>query len=405
MKRPYGLNMPRRSAGVAALTLAAVLLAGGCARDTAIAPAARMAARTQILEDAWFFACSITNDVKDRTRSQYDVAHAWLEADDPDRCLVAAKQIDGWQQLALFADAAALWAERGETNKALPALAEAEYRAPGVQDWPFDRIQMHVGRAKAFLGRRSELKQLAEAYARNRDHKGTTICLLALEAARAGEVDAAVAYLDQLSDSTEFDTMVSRASGFGELAATGRVPTERMQALYRRSWEEIGRVPGWRRTDLQLDLVDRVREAHLGAQASNWLAAATEELLAVGYPAHILGPRLGQAARRWGMAGDTGTVVRLEAAYRKDCAAGLELIEQPAILAHFAEAFWKAGDRTRAEALFAEALELSGKLLNPRPRALACVSVMLSLARCEGAQNLSFDQRRTLLAGFEVRDP
>jgi hypothetical protein len=59
----------------------------------------------------------------------------------------------------------------------------------------------------------------------------------------------------------------------------------------------------------------------------------------------------------------------------------MQNIERPAALALIAEANGLAGNRDRALELYKMALERSLELVNPRPRALAAVSVCLSLQR------------------------
>jgi hypothetical protein len=356
-----------------------------------------------VLDDAWRFALAITNDAKDLARSQARVAGAWLEAGDPVRALDRAAGISDWRKLAVYADAAAWWAERGQTNESQRPLLEAETLVPGIQDWPHDRVQMHIARAKAMLGRRADLVLLAGVYRENREQQGPIQVALALESARRGDVDAALADLEGIGRQSFLDLDCARASGFREILATGRLPAGRVSNLLARAWSEVSGVPGWRKTDLQFDLVDTIRAAGDLLLARAWLETATAELRAANYPSNVRAAGLAHAAVRWGRLGETGIVAALEREYADGPGKRIELIERPAALASLGEAAALAGDAPRAQRLFAEALDVAAGLLNRRPRALACVEVMLSLARAGIDPKPLEARRRELLAGFEPR--
>lgn len=348
------------------------------------------------LDDAWQFACAITNDANDRAASQAKVARAWLDAGDPARALKTAAEISDWRRLAITADAAAWWAERGKTNEAMRALLEAQHLAPGVKDWPYDRVQMHLARVKALLGMKSDLDVLADVYRDSRDCSGAVHSARALEAARRGAVDEALACLEQISKIQHLDLMSARAAGFRELAANHVVSAEQSARLLKVAWDSTCEVPGWRKVDLQLDLVDALQGSRLEGSVRDYLTKLTDGLMNDPYPDHIRAVRLAEVAVRWGRICETKKVAQLEAEATKLMRAKMELIEQPAVLARLAEAHAAAGEKKKAEALFSEAMEITAGLLNSRPRALAAVDVALAQAR-SGLDSQQFTTKRNAM--------
>lgn len=357
------------------------------------------------LNDAWSFASGITNDPEDQARSQAAVVQAWLDVGQPTQAVALAANIQDWRRLAGYADAAGILARSGQTNEAVRWLQEAEYQAPGLTGWPYDRVQMHIAEAKAYLGRRGELALLARFYADHRECRGTVQAAIALEYLRAGRIEDALGAFDGLPESDLFDVAVARAASFRDLSEAGVLSPERRLAVLQRAWAEADKIPGWRRVDLQLELIEAARSAHAGATMRDWLDRVTREARTDVFPAFVRAGHLAKAAVCWGRLGDTGTVVSLEADFRAGPMKSIELIVQPEPLARFAEAHRYVGAAARSDALFAEAWAVASALTNPRPRALACIDVLLALARAGAPEETLQDQRKTALAGFISRAP
>jgi hypothetical protein len=355
------------------------------------------------IEEAWQFACAISNDANDRAACQAKTARAWLDAADPARAVRAASEIQDWRGLAVIADAASWWAARGQTNEAMSALLEAQHRAPGVKDWPYDRLQMHLARAKALLGMKADLDLLAQVYRDNRDYAGAVQAARALEAVRRGSVEEALAHLDQISKQQHLDLLSARAAGFREMAASDQLSVEKASQLLKLAWDSAAAVPGWRKFDLQFELIDSLGGTKLEPQTREYLTTLTGNLKTDPLPDHIRATRLAEAAVRWGRLGETQMVAQLGARAVELMRASMELIERPALIARLAEAHAAAGEKEKAGTLLGEALDVAAGLLNARPRAIAALDVALSQARC-GVDSKTFaDKRHAMLEGLGVR--
>lgn len=383
--------------GLAALSSILLASVGVGAKAASVAPPSAQ------LQEAWSFACAITNDDRDRARCQAKVAGAWLAAGEAERAVRMAKETAGWQELAIYADAARHWAAQGRTNEAVRALAEVETRVPGLSGWPYDRVQTRLAHALAALGRRQELETLAGHYRENRECLGAIQVARALEAAQRGAVAEAVGHIDALGTGDHLDLAAARAEGFRRLLACGALPREKADAIVERAWAEASAVPGWRRVDLQLELVDTMRAAGRHDRALRHLTEATKELRAAPYPQYVKAAALAEAALRWADCGEAGMLERLNAECLQIATNTLELIEQPALLARLAEAQARAGSREAASGLFRQAVQIAGGLTNPRPRAIAAVEVMLAMARSDLDESQLLEERRRLLASFDPR--
>ena len=365
--------------------------------------AASVAPPRSLLDDAWSFACAITHDDDDRSRSQATVVQAWLEAGAVTQAAGLASHMQGWRKLAGYADVAAALARAGRTNDAVRFLLEAEYQVPGVEGWPYDRVQMRIARAKAYLGRTGEVESLARLYIEHRECRAEARTALAIALVRAGRIEEALTAFDGLPEPDLFDAVVSRTSGFRDMAAAADLPAGKRRELLERAWAESLKVAGWRQTDLQYDLVAQARDARLPSLERAWLQHATASTLTAGIPDFVRAGQIAQAAAAWGRLGDTNRLAQLEAAFRAGPQKSIELIAQPAPLARIAEGYRLAGDTARSDALFAEAFAIAGALVNPRPRALACVEVLLAMARARAPERLIEEPRREVLAGLTPR--
>lgn len=360
-------------------------------------------ARDVHLREAWDLASAIGNDAKDRARSQDAVARAWIDAGEPDRAIELAGQIGGWRKLALIADAASWWAERGETNRAARALMEAEYLAPGIRDWPYDRVRMHLARAMALLGRRTDLRTLAQVYPKESEYYPQVLGAVAIERALCGETEEAASLLSELAPETVLDVAGAPASGVVSLLSSGRLPGPVVVQALEWIWPRTAPLAGWAQVDRRLDMVDVALATGDPARARAWMQELTSDLRGAGYLPHIAAHRLAEAALRWGRLGDADRVAALTGETREIADRDLELIERPAVYACLAEAFHALGDAAARDAQFAEALEVTVGLLNARPRALAGVEVSLALARCGAGADAFEGPRRALRESLGIR--
>jgi hypothetical protein len=243
---------------------------------------------------------------------------------------------------------------------------------------------MHLMAAQAMLGHHDLVARGADFFASNRDYTGRSAAAHALSLARRGRVEEALAELDGLADSDFFDTQVWRAKGYLVLLESGKLPAERRTAVLDQAWTASHVIPGYARQHAQLDVVEAMQRG--GADREEILerlASLTDTITSAKLPGHILVPILAKAAVRWGVLGDAEKVAELVKMAEPRMAEELQEIERPTELATFGEAYIHANKPAAARPLFERAVAEAAELVNPRPRALSCVDIALSFARCK----------------------
>ena len=130
-----------------------------------------------------------------------------------------------------------------------------------------------------------------------------------------------------------------------------------------------------------MELADAAVEAGAETVAREWMAAvATNLAVHATLPSHLQAPLLGRLAVRWGMLGAADRLTECIATI-EPMVHQLQAIEQPAIWALLGEAWTRLGEPDQAFVYYERAVESAGQLINPRPRAIACVEICLSLNR------------------------
>lgn len=382
------------------LALVAGLMAAACSRLPEQGGAAKS---DDPLDAGWRFACAITNDAQDRAACQERIALALLERGECDKALKLGAQIDDWHKGTVLAEAAARLAQAGRTNEAMQRTAQAEAIAVGIQDWQRDFILVRAAKAKAFLGKGEDVERWNDFYQSNRDYRGQVAAYRALALARAGQITNALAALEALADTTFLDVSSWRVSGYLLLAKEGRLSAAQTTNALMAAWVASERVPGNKRWDLQMNLAEAVATSGNRALAREWLAGVSSNLLSGGtstsLPSRVSAALLGRLAVQHAGVKDAQWVAACARA-AEPLIGQLQSIEQPAVLALFGEAWVRQGDVAKGLGYYARAMETAGRLINARPRALACVDICLSLDRAPlRHQQISAGLNR-LLAGF-----
>jgi tetratricopeptide (TPR) repeat protein len=346
----------------------------------------------------WRFACAITNDPKDRAECQEKIAMAYIARGECDKALTLSERIENWRKGVVLAEVAASLAESGQTNAALDRAAQAEAIGRSIQDWQRDRILTRVAKVKAILGRVEEAGKVGAFYRSNRDYRGEAAAYHALALARGGQVTNALAVLDGLAEEEHLDVSSWRASGYMLLAKAGHLDAAQTSNAFAQAWAASQAVPGNMQFDVQMRLIDEAAPSG-SAQAQPWLDALHSNVLNSAAPPHIKAPIAAQLAIRWGAMGQADRLSECEQA-AEPLIRQLQGIEQPALFALLGEAWARLGDVKKALTVYEHALELAGPLTNPRPRAIACVDICLSLEKARLSHKLITEGLNRLLAGF-----
>jgi hypothetical protein len=351
------------------------------------------------LQAGWRFACAIVNDPEDRAECQAKIALAYLARGDCDQALTLGDRIEGWRKGVVLAETATALAEGGKTNAALERAAQAETLGRGIQDWQRDRILARVAKTRAVLGNDAAVGQQSAFYRSNPDYRGEVAAYHALALARGGQVTHALAVLDGLVDTTHLDVASWRANGYLLLAKAGHLSGVQKSNALAQAWAASDRIPGSKRRDVQFDLVEEAAQLGSTVLARLWLEGISSNILNVATPAHIKAPLVAQLAIRWGVLGQADRLSECERV-AEPLIRQLQSIEQPALFALLGEAWARLGDAHKTWTYYEHALELAGQLTNPRPRAIACVDICLSLERARLRHRPISEGLNRLLAGF-----
>jgi tetratricopeptide (TPR) repeat protein len=351
------------------------------------------------LAAGWRFACAITNDADDRAECQDRVALTYLSRGDADRALELGERIENWRKGVVLAEAAAHLAQTGRTKAALEHTAQAEAIGRDIQDWQRDRVLVRVAKTKAFLGNAENVGRLSAFYRSNQDYRGEVAAYHALALARDGQVTNALAALDELADGKGFDVSSWRANGYLLLATSGRLDGPQTSNALALAWAASETVPGTRRREIQMELTAEAVALGARAQARGWLENIASNVLNSTGPAHLKAPLAAKLAVGWAQIGQVERLADCERA-AEPLIRQLQKIEQPALFALLGEARARLGDVQKGLTYYEHSLELAGQLTNPRPRAIACVEICLSLDRARLRHRQISEGLNRLLAGF-----
>jgi tetratricopeptide (TPR) repeat protein len=324
---------------------------------------------------------------------------AYLARGDCDKALTMGERIENWRKGVVLAEAAATLAESGQTNAALERAAQAETIGRGIQDWQRDRILARVAKTRALIGMTANVGQQSVFYQSNQDYRGEVAAYHALALARGGQVTNALAVLEGLAETKHLDVASWRANGYLLLAKAGHLDAEQTSNALAQAWAASQTVPGNKRFDVQMRLMDGAVALGALAQVNPWLEGVCSNALASAAPAHIKAPIAAQLAIRWGSLRQADRVAECERA-AEPLIRQLQNIEQPALFAVLGEAWARLGDIQKGLTYYEHALELAGQLTNPRPRAIACVDICLSLERARLRHRPVSEGLNRLLAGF-----
>jgi hypothetical protein len=333
------------------------------------------------LEAAWRFACAITNDAKDRALCQERVARAHLERGEVDLALHRARAIEDWRKPAVLADIATHCLRAGDRGRAQPVLAEARTLGAAVTNWPFDRVLLHVTQAEVLAGNLDGAHEIRVRYDLNPEHRGRADAYFALALLLSGRTDEALRTLDMLPGERRYEDFQWQTEGYLLIANAGRLGAAEASNVLERAWTSCETIPGWKKWEQRLDVIDSLRANGLTSAMTGRLEYVTTNVATLGLPGHIKAPLMARVALGWARAGRAGPVAELARAAQPLIETDSQPIEQPSAWAAFVEAAAVAGDRALARDLLGRAVGTAAGLENLRPRAMACVDIALAAAR------------------------
>jgi hypothetical protein len=350
------------------------------------------------LDYAFKFASAIETDPKDRSQAQAGVVLDYATIDAMDAAIAGARSIDGFRRGTTLADLAARLARTGHPEEARALVTEAEAVARTIEGWEHVRISAHVAQALAALGEVEGASRLAaDLVSRDvQQYAGRAAASEAEARAVRGEFDRALARLEELGPTPDYEAAWWRTIGYLEIAKVGSVSADqRQQALdaARRSAEAI---EGWRRIEALVRIADEYRKAAVVAAAREALEAGGTLAQSLPDTMTLKAPLVSSLAEGWAAIGATEQARALLAQAERVAQHVIE-IDRPGILAGIAGSYAVVGDAARAARVYDEALHAAGALRNARPRALAVVAIGRSMGRAGFALD---DELRARLDGL-----
>ena len=345
--------------------------------------------RLELIQLAFDGASAMPLDphIKNRSRAQEEVVQACFDLDQPRRALGFAQQIADWRRGAAYADFAFYCAQRGDTSEVQRYLDLALEQATsandsGEQSWRVDRIRAKIARTHLELGQ----VELAARFGFDLPASETG----SLEAAaalriEAKDVDARLQAVDAIVTVGDFDAMRNALGACAQLFDRFYTDTDirdRIEATIVASWHKLPLL-------VRIELLEQLADVALEHQDPPKALRLADDARAILDNAQwVPEDQIAIQARLAGLrqrAGD-GAKARSEAeqalALYEEKVALIVNIYRAKALRPLAEVYHALGDRERARAVYARAVEAGVENPNSRPRAEDLSATCLSMARC-----------------------
>ncbi len=335
---------------------------------------------SEALDEAFRFASALTVDPEDMARAQEQVSRASAAAGDLAGAARLTSAIDGWRRAAVTADLASLHAARGEKERALELVAQAEALQQTTSGWPHLRVAMHVAEARARLGELEAARRVAgeAAAADPRQYTGRGAGIVAVAHATLGDTDSALKLLAPLDADGDIDIAFWRTWGYIETARLAQ-GTDRDRAFDAAERSTAG-VPDSRRIESLEALSGALSERGMEERARSVAGQAGKLVSALPASIPIKGRLLTAVARRQsalGMPGEARELLR----HALEEAPVTIAIDRPVIYGEVAASYAALNDRESAGKTLVRALEAAATLENARPRALAVAEICAAAGR------------------------
>ncbi len=325
--------------------------------------------------EAWAAAGALTNDAADRAKLQQELIGAGRRAGAPlDALESRAREIDGWRRWATLADLGAEYARAGDVESARRLGLEALYKAPLLKEDEHDRVLKRALWALAGAGETNITRDYVARYQNSLMMREHAEAADALARARAGDTETARRLLEELQTHRADDGAVLRTRAFDLWAEL-----DAADEIFLAAWRQSEAIPGYRRTDERLRILEDAHGRIAPDREREWIAAIEEDLERRPAPIYVRALQNAALARVLARIGDTEQA-RARAEQARALSMEIELIERPEIWAGAARALHRAGFQVEAAAWFHDALDAARELTNLRPRCIALARVYLAMA-------------------------
>lgn len=347
-----------------------------------VAQSPESAPATKALDYAFRFASAIDPDPKDKARAQQMVVQAYAEVGELDQAIRYAGKIDGWRRGVAYADLATLLALEGEPQRARELIKQAEEVRRTIDDWQNPRIAAHVAGALAVLGDVEPAETISSSVAAGdpRQYAGRAAATAATALAADGRFDEALERLAAFEGERDIEVSWWRTSGYLAIAKTATLSRDQRRQALDAARRSADAVPGGKRIDALQQIADGYAEQGASEAAIEALETAAVLLDGVSDEMPMKVPLEAMLGRAMARVGETDRAIELLEAALTGVPRNMP-IEQPAIYATIASGYLAAGDEKRSRQIYDKALGTAEGLVNARPRALAVVSIGISMGR------------------------
>jgi tetratricopeptide (TPR) repeat protein len=332
------------------------------------------------LEQGFRFASAIEQDENSKGQSQLVIVLTLAEIGKLDLAVSRAGSVVGWQQGVAYAELAGKLADAGRSSEAKRLLDQARTVRNRTQGWQGPRISAHIAQAMARLGDVDGSGKLSQSVVDGdvRQYLGQAAAAVASGHAVNGDFEEAMASLQPLEGNEELEVARWRARGYLMIAQFQTLSVaQRLEALDA-AREALGVIPGPIKVDLLRTIAAEYLDLGKRKQAEATIKEARDAFEAV-RPTDTKSPRvMASLARGWASLGDTKRAVDLlEEA--EQLAIRASSVDRPGLMAEVAVGY-SAAERTEDyERTLSLALDMTEKLANSRPRAVAVVQITRAL--------------------------
>lgn len=353
-----------------------------CLLATVLAVPASATESLPSLDWAFRFASSIENDDSDRAKAQQWVVGDLIEKGKLDRAIELVGDVTEWRLGVASADLAAALIRAGRAEEARPLIQRAYTVSRHAEGWRGPRITAHIAQALALLGEHDDAQKITRKLVEGdrRQYLGRGVATLAVGKAANGNVDEALAALKTIAGSTDMELVWWRTEAYldvlaaAEAQGVSRADRERILDAAATSVRDLA---GWKQAEMLLDIA-RLHLPKGSSKAKRLMKEAEPMVEALPEQLPAKGPLLASLARTKHELGDRKEAARLlDEAFAAVTHA--QDIEKPELMARIAALGAPILAPEELRARFDEAVTLSEKLVNPRPRALAFVAVCREL--------------------------
>jgi tetratricopeptide (TPR) repeat protein len=335
------------------------------------------------------FATAIETDDESKGKAQLAIVLTLAEIGAIDVALETIDSVEGWHRGVGYAELASLLAREGRTAEAETLLAKAGEVQEQTPGWQGPRISVYIGKAKAALGDLNGSRTLVEAAteADPRQYTGRAAVTLAGGHARKGDFDGAMGALKELDGAEGVEAAHWRTRGYLTIAGEKALGAEQRLEALSAAEASSASLRGPPRVEVLRAISEQYQKLGEREKAGKALSEAKETMdrsMSGDLSSSMTMTRL---ARAWATLDDADRARELlrEA---ETTAIRRPLTDRPALLIEIAVTYAALGDEDEYHRLLKTSLEMSDRVSNSRPRALAAVAI----CRAMGREGLRFDE-------------